>query len=81
MSDQNQTDHHGAQHKRTKGCEALSKAQFGIIELGQTVSGTQMEVDTPAKGQDQTNGAVINLWRKHDGTANEHTGATDEVCG
>ena len=61
VANQYQANHNGSQHKSRKGCQALAEAQLGVIQFEQAVCGTEVQVHTAAKGQDQTNGTVINL--------------------
>ena len=50
VANQDQADHNGSQHKSRKRCQTLPEAQLGVIQFGQAICGTQVQVHTAAKG-------------------------------
>ena len=50
VANQYQADHNGSQHKSRKSCQTLPEAQLGVIQFGQAICGTQVQVHTAAKG-------------------------------
>ena len=50
VANQYQADQNGSQYKSCKSCQTLPEAQLGVVQFGQAICGTQVQVHTAAKG-------------------------------
>ena len=79
VADQNQADANGPNSEGQERKEPLTEGELGVVHLGQTVCGTDVQVDATAEGQDEPNQGIVHRCGANDEGPDHDAESAEEV--